>query len=148
MLSPFRVFLRRPDADPGADPKPASGTAPHLRTGREGEDAAARAAQARGWKILDRNWRAGHLELDMVCEDGDELVFLEVKTRSENSLSSPLEALTREKRRRLIRAAQAWLSAHDAWERPCRFDLACVTAGKSGTTEHYRTEIISHVIEQ
>ncbi len=143
MLNLFQLFLHRPDAGP----KPKSGTAPHLRTGREGEDAAARAARARGWKILDRNWRAGHLELDIVCEDGEELVFLEVKTRAENSLGSPREALTREKRRRLIRAAQAWLSAHDAWERPCRFDLACVTA-RNTEGECYRTEIISHVIEQ
>lgn len=146
MLKPFRAFLRRSEAGPDAGPKPAS--APHLRTGREGEDAAARAVQARGWKILDRNWRAGHLELDIVCEDGEELIFLEVKTRAENCLVSPLEALTREKRRRLIRAAQAWLSAHDAWERPCRFDLACVTARNTGAAEHYRTEIFSHVIEQ
>ena len=141
------MFLRR-DAAPNAEPKPASGMAPHLRTGREGEDAAARAAQARGWKILDRNWRSGHLELDIVCEDGEELVFLEVKTRAENSLVSALETLTWKKRRRLIRAAQAWLSAHDAWERPCRFDLACVTTENTATAECYRTEIISHVIEQ
>lgn len=148
MLNPFRTFPRRSDAKPNAGSTPASGTAPHLRTGSEGEDAAARAVRARGWKILDRNWRAGHLELDIVCEDGEELIFLEVKTRAENSLSSPLEALTREKRRRLIRAAQAWLSAHDAWERPCRFDLACVTAGNTGAGTYYRTEILSHVIEQ
>lgn len=128
--------------------------APHLRAGREGEDAAARAVLARGWKILDRNWRAGHLELDIICQDGEEIVFLEVKTRAEHGLASPAEALTPEKRRRLIRAAQAWLSAHDAWERPCRFDLASVIMSgvapnaPSDAGGRYRTEIMSHVIEQ
>ncbi len=122
-----------------------NGLAPHLYTGRKGEDAAAGEAKARGWKILDRNWRAGRLELDIVCEDGEEIVFLEVKTRAEQGLLSPAEALSPEKCRRLTRAAQAWLDAHDAWERPCRFDLACVTAGSDG---FYHTEILSHVIEQ
>ena len=88
-----------------------NGLAPHLHTGRKGEDAAAGEAKARGWKILDRNWRAGRLELDIVCEDGEEIVFLEVKTRAEQGLLSPAEALSPEKCRRLTRAAQAWLDA-------------------------------------
>ena len=138
MLNPFRAFRRR--AASGAN-------APHLRLGRAGEEAAAAEARARGWIILDRNWRYGHLELDLVCEDRGEIGFLEVRTRTERYLVSPAESLTPEKCRRLVRAAQAWLGAHDAWERPCRFDLACVTAADGGDGP-YRTEILSHVIEQ
>lgn len=90
-----------------------------------------------GYRIIARNWRHGGLELDIVCEEGDTVVFVEVKTRALTGLTSPHEALTREKRRRLIRAARAWLSANDAWDRPCRFDLVCaVQAGTTCTLEH------------
>ena len=113
------------------------------RTGAEGEEAAAVCLRRLGWKILDRNWRSRHLELDIVAEERDTVVFVEVKTRAEGGLQTPFEALTPAKKERLCRAAQAWLEAHDAWSRPCRFDLVCVTS-RAGT---YRTELIRNVIE-
>ena len=96
-----------------------------------------------GWRILDRNWRSGHLELDIVAEDDGTVVFVEVKTRTKGGMQRPFEALTAVKKTRLIRAAQAWISGHEAWNRPCRFDLACVEHSE-GT---YRTELIRNVIE-
>jgi putative endonuclease len=90
-------------------------------------------------KILDRNWRRGRLELDIVCADGATLVFVEVKTRQAEGMSDPADALTTAKRRMMTKAAQAWLAAHNAWRRPCRFDVVCVC--KRGLTlcaEHYR----------
>ncbi|MBR6624776.1 MAG: YraN family protein, partial [Mailhella sp.] len=62
------------------------------RTGAEGEDAAAAHLCRLGWKILDRNWRSRHLELDIVAEERDTVVFVEVKTRAEGGLQSPFEA--------------------------------------------------------
>lgn len=114
------------------------------RTGREGEQAAARHVRGLGWRILDRNWRGGPLELDLVCREGDTLVFVEVKTRAADGPGSPAEAFTPAKRERMVRAARAWLAAHDAWDRPCRFDLAGVTRTADG---HYHTELTRHVIE-
>lgn len=113
------------------------------RTGAEGEEAAAAHLRRLGWKILDRNWRSRHLELDIVAEERDTVVFVEVKTRAEGGIQRPFEALTPVKKERLCRAAQAWLEAHDAWSRPCRFDLVCVTS-RAGT---YQTELIRNVIE-
>ena len=113
------------------------------RLGKIGEDVACRILEDMGHVILERNWRSGHLELDIVAEEGDVLVFVEVKTRALGGLQSPYEALTAVKKERLMRAARAWLASHDAWERPCRFDLACVTA-HAGT---YQTELIRHVME-
>lgn len=49
--------------------------------GRAGEDAAATLLHSHGMCILARNWRSGPLELDLVCREGDTLVFVEVKTR-------------------------------------------------------------------
>ena len=114
------------------------------RFGREGEDAAARYLRHLGWRILDRNWRSGPLELDIVCCEGDTLVFVEVKTRAASGLASPAQAFTLTKRDRMIRAAQAWLCAHDAWDRPCRLDLVAVTHTAAGD---YHTELVRHVIE-
>jgi len=83
------------------------------------------------------------LELDIVAEDRDTLVFVEVKTRRAGGMQPPFEALTAVKKSRLLRAAQAWLFSHQAWDRACRFDLICITE----QNKCYHTELISHVIE-
>ena len=113
--------------------------APHLTLGRRGEDAAAGILRRAGMSILDRNWREGRLELDLVCKDGDTVVFVEVKTRSTAERGGPEGALTQAKQRSLSRAAQAWLAAHEAWDAPCRFDVVALVA-RDGTfsAEHYR----------
>ncbi len=106
--------------------------------GSRGEDAAEAHLRRAGWRILARNWRQGRLELDLVCEDGDELVFVEVRTRSAGAMVGPAESVTPAKQRSLIRAARAYLAAHDAWERSCRFDVVCITAGDTLNLEHIR----------
>lgn len=109
------------------------------RRGRMGEEAAARHLRAQGLRVLHRNWRRGRLELDIVCVEGDTVVFVEVKTRDAKGLASPADALTPRKRDACVRAARAWLAAHDAWERPCRFDVVGVFCdGPNYTLEHYR----------
>jgi len=110
----------------------------HLDLGRQGEDAAADLLTGKGLRILERNLRLGRLELDLVCEDNDTLVFVEVKTRAEGSLATPADGLTPQKRGRLLRAAQAFLSARGLWHRPCRFDLVAVLfrQGRLAHAEH------------
>jgi putative endonuclease len=95
--------------------------------GASGEDAAASHLKARGFKVLDRNWRYRQWELDLVCRDRDTVVFVEVKTRRAGSMAAPGEALTRKKQARLIKAAAHYLTKHGLWDEPCRFDLASVT---------------------
>ncbi|GAB7082208.1 YraN family protein [Megalodesulfovibrio paquesii] len=106
---------------------PARSLSPHLQLGREGEAAAARFLAAAGLRVLDRNWREGRLELDLVCEAPDgTVVFVEVRTRADAAHGDPAETVTLVKQRQLIKAAGAWLSAHDSWGRPCRFDVLAV----------------------
>jgi len=108
------------------------------KLGDKGEAAAARLLVSKRYRILDRNWRRGRLELDLVCEDGDEIVFVEVKTRTAGTLGSPADGMSPAKRRNLIKAARCWLAAHRAWERACRFDVVCVTsAGQELRLEHH-----------
>lgn len=103
-------------------------SAPHLRTGRQGEALAEQHLKARGMRVLERNYRTPHGELDLVCRAGDTLVFVEVKTRKAGSRAAPHQALTAAKRARLVRAAAQYLSATGGWDAPCRFDLVEVVA--------------------
>lgn len=94
--------LAEPSGAPAGDER--AGGDPRAALGRAGEEAAATLLHARGMRILARNWRSGPLELDLVCREGDTLVFVEVKTRGPGSLGSALEAVGPRKRQSLIRA--------------------------------------------
>lgn len=115
--------------------------ATHLRTGKHGENAAATFLQKAGYTLVARNWREkkrGSTELDIICLDGDTLVFVEVKTRRSGSMQTPCEALTAAKKRNIARAAQQYVTQTDGWEHPCRFDLIAVQQqGSSYEVEHY-----------
>lgn len=113
--------------------------APHIRLGRSGEELAAAILARGGYRVLARNWRFGKLELDLICENGRQIVFVEVKTRSSDICGGGLGAITKAKKRRLALAAEAWLGRNGMWGRPCRFDVVCLT-GAAGNfrMEHYR----------
>jgi putative endonuclease len=99
--------------------------------GARGEQAAADYLQARhGFTIVTRNWRSPRDrrdELDLVCRDGDVLVFVEVKARAEGALVSGFQAVDERKRRALRRAVHAYLGALASPPRTFRFDVAEVT---------------------
>ena len=88
-------------------------------------------------EILDRNWRSGRRELDLVVREGDVVAFVEVKTRRPGP-ASPLEAIGRTKRRDLRLAAEAWIHAHPGVGREFRFDAVGVRleAGAPPELEH------------
>lgn len=128
----------------------------HLALGHAGEEAAARFLAAKGIRLLARNWRpegGGHgLELDIVAEQQGTLLFVEVKTRNapcgaqnaQHSDFGPEANFTPAKRKKFIQAARLFLSQAGVWNKPCRFDLVCVTVFPQGPPklEHH-----SHVIE-
>ena len=106
-------------------------------TGLAGEEMAASLLLARGMRILNRNWRSRSLELDIVAEEGDTLVFVEVKARAAGGLQQPHEALGMAKRRALTRAATCYLAEYDLWHRSCRFDLVSIIMnGNNPVVEH------------
>lgn len=100
--------------------------AEHNDLGRAGEEAAARYLMFRDYSILARNWRAGHLELDIVAQKKGVLVFVEVKTLGSDSLSEPEEKVDFEKRRRIVQAANAYIHYNDL-DQQVRFDIISVT---------------------
>jgi putative endonuclease len=98
--------------------------------GRYGEQLAAEHLVSSGMAILDRNWRCADGELDLVARDGDDLVFVEVKTRSTTAFGDPAEAVSPAKASRVRRLALRWLAAHGrdtgAAPRHVRFDVVTV----------------------
>jgi putative endonuclease len=108
--------------------------------GRIGEDAAAGAYVARGFRILARNWRCPLGEIDLVAQRGTLVVVCEVKTRRRSVFGGPFDAGTAAKRRRLRALAAAFLSlgfdraegSAPACEADVRFDVASVSIDASG----------------
>ena len=113
--------------------------APHLETGRRGEELAATHLRKRGHKILRRNFRAPHGgEIDLVCRDKehDELVFVEVKTRSTEDLGRPIDAVDHKKRRLILRGAMTWLRMLDMPDITFRFDVVEVVLTEPPEVRH------------
>jgi putative endonuclease len=101
--------------------------------GQTGEDKAVLYLKESGYKIRHRNWVTGKKELDIVAENKDYVVFVEVKTRSEGFLESPSNAVTKEKQRSMIFAADAYIQRFDI-SKESRFDIITVIS-KGNTFE-------------
>lgn len=84
---------------------------------------AAQYVKKRGYRILARRFRALDGEIDLVCKDGDTIVFLEVKARPNARLGKGFEAVNSDKRRRLRAAAGIYLKCNKLLDSPCRFDI-------------------------
>jgi putative endonuclease len=97
--------------------------------GARGEELVARWYQARGYTVVDRNWRCRDGELDVIVERDGTVVFCEVKTRSSAAFGTGLDAVTRVKQLRIRRLAAQWLLTRASARRPrqVRFDVAAVT---------------------
>lgn len=98
--------------------------------GRRGESLAAALLERGGWIILDRNWRFGHKEIDLVAEREGTVAFIEVKARSGRAFGHPLDAVTARKRRELEIAARVWIARHGRPGRSYRFDAVWVLREK------------------
>jgi putative endonuclease len=105
--------------------------AEHNRTGAEGEQLACRYLQDLGLEVLERNWRHGKLELDIIARTSQELVIVEVKTRSTAEHGEPAEAVKKGKRGGMIKAANAYVFAMGI-EMPVRFDIISVILHPGG----------------
>lgn len=107
--------------------------------GQLGEDIACDFLRGRGHLILERNWRGGHLEIDIISFAADGIHFVEVKTRRESIQAPPQDNVNRQKQRRIVQAAQRFLRSGKGMpygSHECMFDVIAVTF----TGEDYRIE--------
>lgn len=95
----------------------------NVALGRRGEDAAAKFLYARGYEILERNWKCFAGEADIIARDEHCLVFVEVKTRKDTNRGFPSEAVNSEKRDKYEKIALAYVTDHDEADIPVRFDV-------------------------
>jgi putative endonuclease len=107
-------------------------------SGARAEALAAQTLTGRGWKVLARNWRNPadrREELDLVCADGEVLVFVEVKARSARALVPGYFAVNARKKRVLLRAAHAYLRGLRQPPRTVRFDVVEVVLGAESAAD-------------
>ena len=102
--------------------------------GKAGEDLAAHFLEQSGLKILERNFRFERGEIDLIAEEGEELVFVEVKARRSNAFGAPEDAVTEKKQEQVHAVAEGYLFIHDIDDRPCRFDIVAIEY-RYGTAE-------------
>ena len=106
----------------------------HIKTGKTGEDTACTYLAANGHIILERNWRYRHLEIDIISETTDFIIFTEVKTRSINNITEPWRAVNKKKQLLLIRAANVYILRKKI-KKEVRFDIISIIIHPSGETE-------------
>ncbi len=104
--------------------------------GARGEALAAKHLVAAGYTVEARNWRCATGELDLVCRDGDTLVFVEVRTVTTDFLDSPLQTIDAAKQRRVALAAEAYVRRNRSEYDGLRFDVVGVRLEKPPRVEH------------
>lgn len=116
-----------------------SGSNNRQELGRRGEDIACRYLESLGHTILERNWRSGHLEIDIISSDTDGIHFVEVKTRKQSIQAPPQDNVDIRKQRRIVKASLSYLHTRKGMpfgNRECLFDIVAVTfSGESAQIE-------------
>ena len=97
--------------------------------GEWGEGVASRFLQDQGYRITDTNFRCRWGEVDIVARDGDELVFVEVRTRRDTEYGTPEESITTAKAQRLVATAQEYMQRHGEEDLDWRIDLVSIRLG-------------------
>lgn len=94
--------------------------------GSKGEDLAAEFLTKNGYLILARNYRFERGEIDLIAQEGEELVFVEVKARRSASYGPPEDAITPAKERQIRTVAEGYLYEQNIDSQPCRFDVIAI----------------------
>jgi putative endonuclease len=107
--------------------------------GASGEEIAVEYLIAKGYAVFDRNWRSKSGEIDIVASESknkrDEIIFVEVKTRSSRDFGDPIEAISATKYLRMYRLALEWLSENSASREPWRLDVISIIISKTQEIE-------------
>ncbi len=109
--------------------------------GNEAEDLACEFLIEKGFIILERNYYAGHSEIDIIAEDGEIVVFIEVKMRSSKVFGSPIEFVNEAKVEHVYNAAEHWVQQTQSFNRSLRFDVIGILNKKGNQPE------ITHLLD-
>ncbi|MDD2247598.1 MULTISPECIES: YraN family protein [Proteiniphilum] len=103
--------------------------AEHNELGWKGEDAAVNYLKSKGHRIVKRNWKCHGYEVDIISEEGEYIVFVEVKTRTSTEWGNPEDSIGKHRMRRMIQAAGIYLKMN-CIDKPARFDIVAVVWNK------------------
>ncbi|TAL62904.1 MAG: YraN family protein [Bacteroidetes bacterium] len=110
--------------------------AEHNDKGLAGEELAAEFLSQNGYALLEKNWRFGREEIDILAQKDNTLVVVEVKTRSGSFFGEPEEFVNRQKQKNLIKAVNAYIEKNDL-DLEVRFDIiGVILTGKSHAINH------------
>lgn len=98
----------------------------HTQLGRQGEDAAAAFVEKLGWRVLDRNWHGSYGELDVIAQEGETVVFIEVKARRGAAFEDAFARVDKRKQASLALTAEEYLEAHGLADAMWRVDVIAV----------------------
>ena len=84
-----------------------------ISSGKTGETTAAKFLKKNGYKILERNYRKAYGEIDIIAQKGENVTFVEVKTRKSDAFGTPAEFVTIKKQKRIIKAAYTYIQEKD-----------------------------------
>lgn len=105
---------------------------PRQGLGRRGEELAAEELRRRGYEIVARNWRCPEGEADIVARQGEEWLFVEVRTRRGRGFGLPEESITPRKRARMAAVAARYLAEHELWDISPQLALVAVEMDQKG----------------
>jgi putative endonuclease len=94
--------------------------------GELGERIAERWLRRRGWRVVQRRFRNGHRDIDLVVERDGTIAFVEVKARKGPEFGGPVQAVNYRKRKQLERSAMVWIDRHGREHESYRFDVVGV----------------------
>ena len=98
--------------------------------GRVGEKKAGEFLKKKGYKILETNYKTHVGEIDVIAMDDEQVVFVEVKTRTNDDFGSPSEAVNRKKQEKYYKVATEFLMREELSDRVCRFDVVEIENGQ------------------
>lgn len=110
--------------------------AQHNELGKKGEKLAKQMLINKGFKILETNWRHDKDEIDIIAADGDEIVIVEVKTRSTDFFGNPEDSVDSKKENYLIRATESYLEVNNI-DIDTRFDIVAIVLNSKETKIHH-----------
>jgi putative endonuclease len=114
-------------------------------TGKRGEQIACKALEKKGYRILERNYRCRHGEIDLIARHHDYIVFIEVRSKTGDAFGSPEESVTEAKKKKIIATALDYLQNHRGLPENWRVDFVAIELDPAGG-EPKRVEIMENVV--
>ena len=109
------------------------------RLGKSGEDLAVSFLKKNSFEILNRNYRYGHKEIDIIGKDKNTIVFIEVKTGRSKNFGAPQERVNWRKQKSMIEVAQDFIQKNDLRDFDFRFDVVAINLERGNTKiEHIK----------